>query len=58
MTKVEIKNTEELPLCPHCDKKLETILKNITGSFERHTIYICPHCKNLLSVGNDMGLGS
>ncbi len=57
MPDIKIIETEQLPLCPHCEKELNTVEKNIRGVWERHTVYICPHCRKLLSIGNDVGFG-
>lgn len=51
MAKIEITETEELPLCPHCGKQLKEVLRNTRGSITQHVAYFCPHCKKLLSIG-------
>lgn len=58
MVKIELQDTEELPVCPHCGKELNTILKNTKGVWERHLVYMCSHCKKVLSIGNDVGFGN
>ena len=51
MSKIKIVDTDTIPKCPYCEKELETIERAYTGMLSSNVIYICPHCKKLLSVG-------
>ena len=55
---IELLEATELPICPHCKKKLDKIEKTTKGAWERHIIYSCYYCKSLLSIGNDTGFGN
>lgn len=55
---IELVEATELPICPHCKKKLDKIEKTTKGLWERHIIYSCYYCKSLLSIGNDTGFGN
>ncbi len=51
MSNIQIEETSEKPKCPYCEKELSVIQKISHGIIERHAVYICPHCKKVLSVG-------
>ncbi len=51
MPRIKLVETDELPKCPYCENTLETIEKSHTGMLSSTIIYICPHCKKILSMG-------
>lgn len=54
MPKIEFTETEELPVCPYCEKELGTVNVNRTGFWiERQKVYQCPYCKKVLGVAFD-----
>lgn len=57
MPKINIEDTDEYPLCPHCEHVLETILRTTKGVIFATVVFICPHCKKVLSIGFDRYLG-
>lgn len=54
MPKIEFTETEELPVCPYCEKELGTVNVNRTGFWiERQKVYQCPYCRKVLGVAFD-----
>lgn len=51
MSKIKIVDTETIPKCPYCEKELEIIERSFTSMLSSNVVYICPHCKKLLSIG-------
>lgn len=51
---VKIKFVEaiSLPKCPHCKNELPKIEVVSKGIVVNDTIYICPHCKCILSISS------
>jgi hypothetical protein len=43
------------PLCPHCHKSLSEVYYKARGPgwffFPRTAMYFCPHCRNVLGLG-------
>jgi uncharacterized protein with PIN domain len=54
MAKVRLEYIDVLPICPYCEKELETIQAIHKGIMSRTIIYICPHCRKVLSIGYDV----
>ena len=52
---MKIKNTKSAPVCPHCDKELDTIERVLKGLLEHTVIFICPFCKKILGIGYNVG---
>lgn len=53
---MKIVEVENAPRCPHCKEELDEIWKRSKGWFiEQHTIYFCPHCLGVLSIGYNRG---
>lgn len=46
----------EVPLCPHCEKKLHEIkAKDINKGFFKVSekfVYFCPHCNKVLGISH------
>jgi len=57
MADIEVVESEEQPICPHCGKEISKILKKTKGAVDRHIIYFCSECKKVLSIGNDLYRG-
>ena len=53
MPEIRVEPSDVLPLCPHCEAELDHIKKVEHGVLEKHVIYICPHCRKILGIGND-----
>ena len=51
MVTIEIQKVDEDPICPYCEKKIDTIVAVSKGSMTKHMVYICPKCKKILSIG-------
>lgn len=54
MAKVKIVEATSLPICPHCQAELDTIERMSKGFFEQHSVYMCPYCRRLLSIGYNL----
>jgi len=56
MAKLEVKDVDYFPRCPHCEKELPEIHRVQIGigflGGNRHSVYICPHCTKVIGVGN------
>ena len=57
---VEIVDSSELPLCPHCEREIERLLsKKIESQVEMNLgvryVYFCGHCKKVLGVSHRKG---
>ena len=51
MAKVKMVDVEDkYPVCPYCNKDMETIERIKTGVLSSTAIYICPHCRKLLKI--------
>ena len=55
--KIEIRETQEQPLCPFCEKKLSTILwhkvrEALFSPLGYVAIYSCPNCKKVLGISD------
>ena len=52
MAKIKVIETDEVAVCPYCEKELSEIHVNANqGSLvERHNICFCPHCRKVLGV--------
>ncbi len=51
MAKIKIVSVDKIPLCPHCEKELDTIEQVSKGIFSSTVVYICPHCNKVISIG-------
>lgn len=51
MAKIEFENIDILPLCSHCERELDKIYRVHKGIFSTTVVYICPHCRKILSIG-------
>lgn len=51
MPKIKLVDTTDLPKCPYCGLELETIERSHAGLLGSTVVYLCPHCKKLLSIG-------
>ncbi len=53
---VKPKSDDFKPLCPYCNNEArEPIAKKETTGISCRYVYCCPHCKKILSVGNEGG---
>jgi glutaredoxin len=52
MAKIKIIETDSKPKCPYCKKELDAIEKKTKGWLTTMTIYMCPHCKAVLSISD------
>jgi len=44
------------PLCPHCEKKLNTLhYRSLGGRFGRRYVYFCASCEKVLGVSHRKG---
>jgi len=54
MPKIKILETDEVAVCPYCEKELSEIRVNAgqaKGSLvERHNVCFCPHCRKVLGI--------
>jgi hypothetical protein len=50
-TKVESKEADYDPLCPHCEKKIDEVnWRRIKGLVKWEYLFICPSCKKVIGV--------
>ena len=40
-----------VPICPHCERRIEEVVVVKHGFANIHYVYACPHCKKILGVG-------
>jgi uncharacterized protein with PIN domain len=51
MAKIKVIETDEVPVCPYCEKELSEVHNAKQGSLvERHNICFCPHCRKVLGI--------
>lgn len=55
-THFQLVNREDVsPICPHCEQSLTEVHYKARGAgwffFPRTAIYFCPHCRNVLGLG-------
>jgi glutaredoxin len=54
MAKIKVIETDEIPVCPYCEKELSEFHVNTKQSswslVERHYVCFCPHCRKVLSI--------
>jgi len=59
VAKPEYIDTDSTPVCPHCDEELPKIERVATGknllSRSLNVVYLCSHCKKVLSIGGNTG---
>jgi len=49
-------NTDDMPICPHCEKKLSTInSRKIKARMGVRYIYFCDGCKKILGISHRKG---
>ena len=49
-------SSNELPICPHCEKKLHTINSHkVRAGFGVRFIYFCDGCKKVLGLSHRKG---
>ena len=54
--KLKVVDTEKLPVCPHCNKEMETIERvEWFGLMKNSCVYMCPHCRKILQIVADYG---
>ncbi|GAB4185286.1 MAG: hypothetical protein Kow00108_22780 [Calditrichia bacterium] len=50
------KKEDIIPICPHCNKPLDTVyFKELRSTFGRRYIYFCPACHKTLGVSHRKG---
>lgn len=54
MPKIKIVDVNILPICPHCGKELDRIERLYKGIISATIVYMCPYCKKVLSIGNNL----
>lgn len=55
MPKIQLVESDTVPVCPYCNKQLQTIEVISKGFIEQTMVYICPLCKKILSIGYNFG---
>lgn len=51
-----VEKKEVRPLCPYCNKELETLwFRELKSTFGKRYIYFCPECKKVLGVSHRKG---
>ena len=53
---LKIVETRTTPICPHCERTLETLERVSKGVFAAFVILLCPHCHKVLSIGFDRAI--
>jgi len=44
------------PVCPHCEKKLETLfMRELASFFGKRYVYFCQYCHKVLGVSHRKG---
>ena len=43
--------TDSKPICSHCEIELNEIHTISKGFIIQNTVYLCPHCHKILSIG-------
>jgi len=47
---------DEVPVCPHCQQRLETIwCRRLSSVFGKRYVYFCPHCKKVMGISHRKG---
>ncbi len=47
---------EQIPLCPHCEKRLTTVFfRELKGMFGKRYVYFCSMCEKVLGVSHRKG---
>ena len=49
--KMEAKEVDYNPKCPHCDKEMREVHWQRIEAFYAEFIYMCPHCRKALGIG-------
>ncbi len=53
---IQVKETEENPICPHCQNQIKELLsKRIGSAFGVKFIYFCGTCKKVLGLSHRKG---
>ena len=47
---VEIKKEDITPVCPHCEKKIETLVEVRRGMFSISRVFCCPRCHKIVGM--------
>ncbi len=47
---VDIQKKEITPVCPHCEKPVQRLIKVERGWFGIHAVFCCPHCKKIVGM--------
>ena len=51
-----IENSNEMPLCPHCEKELRSVsTKRLQGKLGVRFIYFCSQCRKALGISHRKG---
>lgn len=53
----KVTDSNETPICPHCEKEITGVLKHSHGEISKHVVYFCENCKKVLSIGFDQYRG-
>ena len=48
MVKIEKQNV--VPLCPHCERKVEKLVDVNRGWFTINRVFCCPHCMKIVGM--------
>ncbi|MDP8205376.1 MAG: hypothetical protein P9L92_01830 [Candidatus Electryonea clarkiae] len=52
-----VERDEEIPLCPHCKKRLDNIwFRELKGDMGKRIVYFCSSCRAVLSISHRKGL--
>ena len=57
MPKMKVnESTSETPICPHCEKPLDTLsARKVRSRMGVRFVYFCAHCKKMLGVSHRKG---
>ena len=47
---MKIRKEDIEPLCPHCERALESVVQVKRGFFGINRMFCCPHCRKVLGM--------
>ena len=49
--KIPSEEVDYLPVCPHCDKKIDVFAWRELEAWHAEYVFLCPHCHCVLGLG-------
>ena len=51
---VRIEKNDLTPVCPHCEKDVDTLVEVKRGWFSINRVFCCPHCRKIVGMAAGM----